>query len=107
MSALTFAVIAFAVWRCAALLAYERGPLDVFVRLRTLVGITAGDDGTPLAWDDKNLLQGLLVCVWCNSIWLGALWAALWALWPVGAWLLALPLALSAGAILVEKVNHG
>jgi hypothetical protein len=106
MTPLDYAIAALAVWRLAALIAYERGPFDVFVRLRTRAGITAGDDGAPAEWDEANMLHGLMVCVWCNSVWLALPVAVLWLVWPGGALWLCLPLALSAGAIAIERWNH-
>lgn len=103
MSVLEFVVLALAVWRIAALLSYERGPGDVFLKFRAALGITPGDDGEPAEWPDR-FPASAVVCVWCLSVYVGAAWALLWLAWPVLAFWLALPLALSAAAVLVEKM---
>lgn len=106
MSLLELTVLALATWRCTALLSYERGPGDVFVRARGRLGIQPDADGAPAAWPER-LPASAVVCVWCLSVYLGAAWALLWLLRPAPAFWLALPLALSAAAILVERYAHG
>lgn len=54
-------LLGLASWRLASLLMRERGPFDVFGRLRTRLGVDrAGEMGE---W------QELFSCVWCLSIW--------------------------------------
>lgn len=80
-------ISALAVWRLTHLLAAEDGPWDVFVRIRRKIG-----DGF-WGW--------LLDCFYCLSLWIAAPFAYL-----VGESLrerLMLWLALSAGAILIER----
>lgn len=105
---LELVVLALACWRIAALVTYERGPFHLFQRLRTRAGITADEDtGAPEAWEADNFVHGLLVCPWCLSVWVGAaLTLAYLALPQVTVWL-CVPLALSGGAIVVERWNHG
>lgn len=106
MSPLEFALLALATWRLSAMLSYERGPANVFVWLRLGLGIEAGEDGEPLSWDHTQLLPSLFVCVWCLSIWVAALWCLLWLIWPAGALAVAVPFALSAVAVIVERMVH-
>lgn len=89
VSPLTFAVSTLAVWRIAHLLYGEDGPWSIFVRLRRLAG--------------NSFFGSLLDCFYCLSLWVAA---------PLGlvlgaSWLerLLLWLALSAGAILLERVT--
>ncbi len=96
---LEFIIFALATWRLASLLAAESGPYDVFARLRAWAGVEYTPDERVIA--NTELARGL-VCVWCNSVWIGAGWALAWYLWP-GSWWLAAPLALSAAAVLVQK----
>lgn len=97
-------ILALTTWRMASLLAEEDGPFEMFARLRALVGVkynarTGSDYGI------NRLAQGML-CVWCNSVWVGAAWTlAYW--WDERTIWLALPLALSAGALLVHRVMGG
>ena len=79
-----------ATWRVTHLLAYEDGPWDVFVRLRTALG--------------NGVLGRLVDCFQCVSIWVSAvlaLFVSRVALeWGV-AWL-----ALSGGACLLERMGR-
>lgn len=105
MDSLTLIIAILATWRLSAMLSYEAGPFNVFIEIRELAGIIHDDFGQknivpPTFWAE------LLDCVWCLSVWIGAFVAVLVWLNPVLVWLF-LPFALSAGAIIVEKINHG
>jgi hypothetical protein len=103
-----------AAWRIAAMISYERGPLAIFQRLRGLFGIDHFDNGMP---DCDGYFEdspphvregaGLLCCVWCSSMWTSLLCVMLLAAWPAGGRLILAPFALSALAIVMEKINHG
>jgi hypothetical protein len=77
------------VWRVTHLLQAEDGPWDVFVRLRRLAG--------------EGFWGRLLDCFYCLSMWIAVPFALLigqgWKEW------LLLWLALSAGAILLERAT--
>lgn len=78
------------VWRITHLLYAEDGPWDVLARAREVLG--------------RRLLGGLLDCFYCLSLWI-----ALPVAWLLGSDLehrLLLWPALSAGAILIERVTH-
>ena len=94
-------VLALATWRMASLLSNEDGPWDMLAKLRHLVGVRPDERGVP--YGTNTLAKGIL-CGWCSSVWIGLLWAVLYYLWPC-VWWLALPLALSAGAIVVDRVT--
>lgn len=78
------------VWRITHLLQAEDGPWDVVVRLRARAG--------------QGAIGSLMDCFYCLSLWialpfallLGGGWIEQLLLWP----------ALSAGAILLERVRH-
>jgi hypothetical protein len=84
-----FVLGVLAVWRVTHLLYAEDGPWDTIVRVRRLAG--------------AGLWGRLLDCFYCLSLWiaaplavlLGSGWAERLLLWP----------ALSAGAILIERVT--
>lgn len=97
-------ILGCATWRISAMLAYERGPLDIFYRIRGIMGFDQYDDGEEEAPD--NFIGNLLACVWCSSLWVGALFFISYILWP-GVMFIALPLAISAVAVIVEQINHG
>jgi len=93
-----------ATWRIASLFAVEPGPWDVFGRVRQLGGVRYGEDGLPYG---TNELSRGLVCVWCNSIWIGLVLAVAHYLKPGVTFWLALPFALSAGAVIIQEINDG
>lgn len=101
MSELHFLILALAVWRTSSLLAQEMGPFDILETLRVRVGVRYDEQGQRVG---TNALSGLIVCIWCSSVWFGTAAALLYALWPAVVWL-ALPLALSAGAVLVDSAT--
>lgn len=100
-SALDLAVLALALWRITHLLARERGPLDVFERIRRAVGFEHDDEHNITAWPD-TWAANLLSCVWCLSVVLAIVQVAAFVLAPDATLWVCLPFALSAGAILIN-----
>lgn len=99
-------VYVLATWRISSLLVNEGGPGSIFRRLREWAGITHDEQGNKVIIPD-TFLGGVFSCVWCSSVWVGAGWVGLDLLWPEGAGLIAAALALSAGAVMVEKWVRG
>lgn len=97
-------ILALATWRIAHLLAYEEGPACIFERLRVKAGVRYDAQSQP--YPATHLAKGL-TCLWCNSVWVGMLWALLWLALPGVVFWLGLPFALSTAAILVEEVGLG
>lgn len=93
---------ALAVWRVTSLLHRERGPFDIFLRLRERIGVKHSDGMLGDVFPDTYLGQ-MFGCPWCLSMNVAIVWTALYAIGaPVIVWL-SLPFALSALALLVEK----
>lgn len=88
------------VWRVSSLLTHERGPFDVFGKLRDRLGIYY-DEASQC--QGRNEVARALCCLWCTSVWV-ALIAAL--LFFREQWIVY-TLALSAGAIGIERIVHG
>ena len=88
---------ALATWRLAALLVTDDGPFDVFENIRKCVGVYYTDEiGRPL-----SVLGKLFSCMWCMSIWSGALAALICSTeW----WWLLIPFAFSTVAIVIENI---
>lgn len=101
MTLLELAVYALATWRLSSLFVAERGPFDVFKRIREAVGIQHNEDGL-ISVVPETLLGGILGCLWCASCWVGAACAIMVYFAPVATFWLALPLALSGAAVLIE-----
>lgn len=57
-------LIGFASWRLASLFVDEDGPFDVFLNLRTELGVPR------IAGEIKGFVPKLFSCIWCFSIWL-------------------------------------
>lgn len=96
MKILEVLLLSLATWRMASLLVNEEGPFRVFERIREWVGIRGPE--VP-----DRFLAGVLSCVWCCSLWVGAGWTILFYLFPNIVGWLAFPFALSAVAIGVDR----
>lgn len=94
-------ILALATWRLASLLAAEDGPFHILKRMRHLAGVKWDASSQP--YGSNELAKGL-ICVWCNSVWIGLLLALAYVWQPdITRWY-CLPLALSTAAVLVEQV---
>lgn len=90
-------VLVLVTWRLSSLIVYEDGPLDVFARVRRAAGVDQPGELT-------NLAKGLS-CLWCVSVWVGAVVAlAFIQYWDGTVFRLLLPFALSGGAIAVDRI---
>jgi len=102
------------VWRLATLLVGEQGPpihkdaegnqhyLFEWLRYKAGVRYVEGEEEAE-GWST------ILTCVWCMSMWLGLLIAALWLLFPflrLGMLMLSLPFAISAVTVLFSGIAH-
>jgi hypothetical protein len=79
----------------------EAGPFDMFMKLRERVGIQHDEEKIPFLIPD-GFLPGVLSCVWCSSVWCAGLFVLAWLILPHVALPVALVLALSAVAVIVE-----
>ena len=61
-------VLALVTARLSLLFAQEDGPADIFLRLRTLLGVRYDENNQPT---NCNFLASLFSCVWCLSLWFG------------------------------------
>lgn len=85
-------VTGLATWRISHMLVNERGPFDSLTTVRELFGIKHDWYGKPVSWPDNSIFE----CVWCLSVWVGCVIAAL----PKR---LSVPFALSGVAVILEK----
>lgn len=91
-----------AVWRLANLLANEDGPFHMLKTFRSrLARIEVKSRRKNGIISRLHLYEGVN-CEYCNSVWFGSLFAALYLLIPTVAVSLAFPFALSTGAIIVK-----
>lgn len=101
---MNFLILALAVWRLSSLLVEEEGPFLVFVRLRTRAGIEYDDYSERIATTE---LAKIFNCVWCMSVWVGIFTVIFYWIWPEAIYWIAMPLALSAAAILLDRWAKG
>jgi hypothetical protein len=99
---LEFVVLALATWRVTSLLVWEDGPFEVFARLRHGLGVRYNESN--VAYGTNWLAKGV-VCPACASVWFGIGWAIAYVLWEP-SWLIALPFALSAVAMIFERLYN-
>ncbi len=99
---LEFLLVSLATWRLSSLIIREAGPFHVLQKLRELVGVMHDDTGEPIAWPTW-FPASLLSCIWCMSLWIGAGMFVFTFFAPHATWIIW-PLAISAGAIMAERV---
>lgn len=95
-------LVGLAAWRLAAMLSYERGPGDVFLRFREALGFEHSENGEPIVWPD-SFLPKLVSCVWCLGVYSALLVWGIWVLEPALVYILA---AMSI-VVAMEKVARG
>ena len=81
----------------------EAGPWNLLIKFRHFLGVRFDDHSEPYG---KNVIAELFTCVWCISVWVGLVWVLAFYYDPRCV-ILALPFALSAGAIMIEEVVNG
>lgn len=98
-------ILALATWRISAMFTTEAGPWHIFEKLRIKSGIVHDIDGNVVVIPIRFFAE-LLSCVWCFSFWAALFWTGFYLLLPHAAVWFALPFALSAGAILINRLTN-
>lgn len=88
------------VWRITSLLVAETGPFGILARSRDWIGV--GYDEVSQC-RGNNVIAEMLCCFRCTSVWVALPLAVLWFR---DEWL-AYTLAISAGAIMMERIIDG
>ena len=97
MQALDILILVLATWRISSLVVTERGPHNIFGLWRDFIGIG-------LYTEAERELGKLFSCTMCLSVWVGAFVTLFYFLiGDIMVWM-ALPLALSTGAIVIDGV---
>jgi hypothetical protein len=86
MDIITLLILSLATWRVSSLFVVEDGPFKMFAKLR-----------------GKITLFGLLSCLWCLSVWVGAAVIAAWYFVPFWTVILCAPFAVSGAAIMIDR----
>lgn len=68
-------IIGLATWRIGHILAKEDGPFEIVKKIRKLFG-TVTDDQTDAEHGTNTLSEGIL-CIWCNTVWIGLVFSVL------------------------------
>jgi hypothetical protein len=100
MSIVPFVILVLANWRLASLLSREGGPWDFLFAIRHRLGVRYDERNTAYG---QNVISRGLICIWCNSVWIGLIQAACYFFVPDATLLVFLPFALSSGAIVMER----
>lgn len=95
-----FIILTLACWRISSLFVDEQGPFEMFDRLRYALGVRHNEFNVAYS---KNVIGGALSCLWCFSASVGIILMIAYSFYPAQTVLACLPLALSAGAIVVSK----
>ncbi len=95
-------LIGLAAWRMTALLTYERGPFDVFMRFRQLLGFDHDEKGEPTEWPGNTLARAFS-CPWCLGLYMAVV---AWAFWEYVNSTVVLVIAASAVLVVVERWNR-
>lgn len=94
-------ILGLATWRISNLLVNEDGPFDFFARLRSALGVKYDETSRPYG---TNVFSKLWTCVWCISPYVGALLTFGYWRWSGLFILILLPFALSAAAVIADRV---
>ncbi len=107
MEVLDIVILMFATWRLSSLLVdpEDDGPWEIFGKFRHLLGVRR-DDKTGLFYGNNVVAQALM-CVFCTSIWVGIAIGMSYIFFPSIVAMASLPFALSAGAIVLERIING
>lgn len=97
-------LLGLATWRISSLFVNEDGPFRVFEKLRGYLDFDLNEQGKEVPPNKVlGLLNDLLGCVWCLSIWVAAGLYLLWMLFPAFTEGFCTIFAVSAIAILIDK----
>jgi len=87
-------ILGLATWRISHMVVWEDGPFDIFQKIVTFT-------------EKWRFTKSLFSCVWCLSVWIGAILALSAIIDKTVTVYLMLPFALSAVAILLEQITDG
>lgn len=98
-------VIPLAVWRVSNMLSdtSQSGPFGALDWIRHISGVKHDEHSVPYA--GKGSIAEMLLCVYCNSIWIGIFFTVAFLVNQIVTIILSLPLALSAVAIFLEELR--
>ena len=102
MDFVTLLIVGLATWRLSSLLAKEAGPFDILVKIRHKVGVRYSTAPPYDIYGTNTVAKGI-ICIWCNSVWVGMVFTIAVIIYP-NAVLVLLPLTISAIAIWFDEM---
>jgi hypothetical protein len=88
---INFIIMSLATWRISSLLVNEDGPYQTLAEFRSRV----------------IKYTKAFECIWCVSLWIAGFMAIAYYFAPLYAIWIMLPFAISAGAILADRIING
>lgn len=101
MDIVTVILLGLATWRITSLLSDEDGPGLIFEKMRRKIGIDY-DDNTGQRYG-KNVIAKQVMCVWCLSLYVGAVWVILYLNMPEIIKIVTMPFAFSTITVWIDK----
>ena len=95
-------LIGLAAWRVSALVSYERGPFDVFLRFRKRLGFAHDHNDEVVGYPD-TFLGKFIGCTWCLTPYAAV---AFWAIWEYVSEPIVIIVAAATVAVVVERWCH-
>ena len=102
LSLLNLLILGLATWRMSSLLVSEKGPFNIFVKIRSLTGIRHDSLGDAVEIPD-NVFAQILSCVWCCSVWVGVGTLIIFVILPPFIYF-CFALALSSISVIVQTI---
>ncbi len=105
---LNLLVLSGAVWRISYMLVFEDGPFNVFGSIREYAGVRYNENYETFVpaymGAARRTIAGIFNCIYCMSVWIALLFSVLYFSNQFVSVALAVPFALSAAAILIDRL---
>lgn len=102
IDAVALVILGMACARLSWLFAREEGPYELLARARHAMGVRYDQTSQPYG---TSMLSKMILCYYCNSIWLGIIFTAIYVFTGSLVVWLSLPFALSEAAVLLNNKN--
>ena len=100
MDIISFVILSFATCRLGSLFAREPGPFDILDRFRYILGARYNELNEMYG---TTMLSRMILCMHCNTIWIGTILAVLYLIFGIYVMIACLPFAISAAALFIDN----
>lgn len=102
-----FLLASLAVWRIGNMISDidQAGPFGVLDWIRLKIGVKFDTYSVPFT--ERGSLADLMMCIYCNSLWIGVVFLILILINQTLTIIVSLPFALSAVAIILQEFING